>query len=141
MFTVQGISEVITLQMPKEKLHHEQRIMERRLQVVNEDEERRVAEEQAQQHRIVVDHNYHLHSQLFRDKYYIPETAQPTSATSSTPAPSTGAASSTPAQTTTATPSTPVQSTSEPFSETDAEPAQVPTEVNATSSEFLMFAR
>eukprot|EP00026_Physarum_polycephalum_P015352 Phypoly_transcript_16007.p1 GENE.Phypoly_transcript_16007~~Phypoly_transcript_16007.p1 ORF type:complete len:273 (+),score=74.27 Phypoly_transcript_16007:114-821(+) len=138
---VQGISEVITLQMPKEKLHHEQRIMERRLQVVHEDEERRVAEEQAQQHRIVVDHNYHLHAQLFRDKYYIPEPApaQTTSATSATSAQATSATSATPAQTTSSAPA--VQTTNESFSETDAEAAQVPVEVNATSSEFLMFAR
>jgi len=131
---VQGISEVITLQMPKERLHHEQRMMERRLHVPHEDEERRLAEEQAAQHRIVVDHNFHLHSQLFRDKYYIPETVISTPSTPTQGASSSSAGSS--------AVSTPVSAPAAPFPEGDAEPAQEAVEVSSTpTAEFLMLAK
>jgi hypothetical protein len=119
--------------MPKEKLHHEQRIMERRLHIVNEDEERRVAEDQAEQHRIVVEHNYHLHAQLFRDKYYVPEPAPTPSTPTQTTSESSSASSSATA--------TPVSAPDAPFSESGAEAAQEAVEVKAAPAEFLMFAK
>ena len=110
-------------------MHHEQRIMERRVNAPGQEEERRVAEEQAQQHRIVVEHNFHLHSQLFRDKYVTAEmegalAEKTSSATSSTNS---------------SAPSTP-RGARTPVTEGDAEPAQEPLEVK-TSGEFLMFAK
>lgn len=76
-FSVQGTSGVITLQMPKELLHHEQRVMARRLQLAPEEEEKQLAEEQFLQRKATIDHNFQAHSQLFREKYaYVPPATQ-----------------------------------------------------------------